>query len=271
MYFECFVLPVPKTQQDKIMIKSLELKYQFGEDSKEEYNPIDKLVDIYNNLVGPEKLFTVEEYRDRVNNQLTTARIKQSMEKAEIMVEFLNFINKPGRYDIARDMKLDGQLQEIATFKKKLKDDKEWKKVYPAIFQYMYTETKGDRSRGIRPLLKLYDNNEKEFEEVKNHLINLAYQEDDLNKSTDIFEKEEKLKSIENTKNEYKKIILSANSEINIKNAQKKQNDIIKSAISKMKEIDIFELKYLNEELKNDFKNDIHKLESIIEIIKKGI
>ena len=68
-YFECFVLPLPKNVRDEIIIKSLELAYQFGVDQKEDYNPIDRLVDIYHCLINP-KLFTPEEYRQKVNNQM---------------------------------------------------------------------------------------------------------------------------------------------------------------------------------------------------------
>ena len=126
----------------------LELAYQFGEDQREDYNPIDKLVDIYHCLINP-KLFTPEEYRDKVNNQMKLSDIKNAMIKAQIMVDYLEYIGKPNRYDLARELKLDGPITEIANLKKSIKEEDKWQSIAPVFYNKMETQTKGDRSRDI--------------------------------------------------------------------------------------------------------------------------
>jgi hypothetical protein len=138
------------------MIKSLELKYQFGEDDRVDYNAIDKLVDVYNLLVGPNRILSAKEYCDRVNNQIKLNDVKRMMIKAEVMYDYLDFIGMKERYDIARDYKLDGPIQEIANLKSSLSDF-EWNEVKPIMYKAMKDAT-GDRTREVRSIIKVYKN-----------------------------------------------------------------------------------------------------------------
>ena len=272
-YFECFVLPTPTTNQEKTMIKTLELKYQFGEDQREEYNPIDRLVHVYNCLVKKPVMFSPEEYRDRVNNQLKIADIKMAMTKAEIMEEYLEFINKPKRYDIARDEKLDGPIQEIATLKKKIKDKYEWNQASTVLYTFLKNKTSGDRTREIRELTKLYTNNKSKFDEIKEQAFALEMKKSEINeqqKITDyvsekqIFEVKEKEQKLTSNFNK-------AVAQTKLNQAKQKQFDIVKAANKKMNDIDIVEIQYLSQEIKTNMKKELNDLKKLIEKIEEKL
>lgn len=97
-------------------IKLLELQLQHAEEQRVDYNPIDNLVDVYRDVVE-NKLFTINEYTvaigkdPKVNKDLKD--VKLLVKKAILMAQFLEFINAPKQYYIARDFALDGPLQEM--------------------------------------------------------------------------------------------------------------------------------------------------------------
>ena len=95
---------------NKKEIKLLELSIQHGEEGKVDYNPIDRLVGLYNDVIK-NKLITPEEYQQTVNESKSS--INKKMEQANLMVEFLEFIGAPEKFYIARDLELDGPLGEI--------------------------------------------------------------------------------------------------------------------------------------------------------------
>ena len=52
-FFETIVLPNPTTENEKKAIKKLEIYLQHGQDEKVDYTPIQRLVDVYSNLLVP--------------------------------------------------------------------------------------------------------------------------------------------------------------------------------------------------------------------------
>lgn len=93
-------------------IKTLELQLQHAEEKPLDYNPIDNLVDVYRDIIE-NKLFELKEYSDTVNKPLKD--VKLLVKKAMLMEQFLQFINAPKQYYIARDFALDGPLQEVVS------------------------------------------------------------------------------------------------------------------------------------------------------------
>ena len=77
-YFEAVILEHDIAHNAK-QIKMLELLLQHGVDKPVDYNPIDRLVGIYNDIVE-NKLLTVHEYASSVNQ--TDADISREVEKA---------------------------------------------------------------------------------------------------------------------------------------------------------------------------------------------
>lgn len=91
-------------------IKILELVIQHGEESKVDYNPIDRLVGLYTDVVV-NRLLTVEEYARSINE--SESDVKRHIEIANLMVEFLSFINAPQQFYIARDLQIFYPLEEL--------------------------------------------------------------------------------------------------------------------------------------------------------------
>lgn len=148
-YFETII--VDGEVNDKA-IKILELDLQHGIDEKVDYNPIDKLVGVYNDVIK-RKVLTETEYAKHIN--VTKTQMKLMMEKVNLMVDFLDYIKANEKFYIARDMELDGPLQEIASIRKSYKTENEWDEVKYIIYSYMVAKPKGDMTRLIRDIGKV--------------------------------------------------------------------------------------------------------------------
>lgn len=128
-------------------IKMLELSIQHGEESKVEYNPVDRLVGIYHDVVQT-GLLTEDEYARSTNE--TIGEVRRRIEVAKLMVEFLEFINAPGQYYIARDMQINSILEELNKLIKKCHTEDEAEDLKICVFNNALMLTEGDRAKFIR-------------------------------------------------------------------------------------------------------------------------
>ncbi len=178
-YFEATILPIPSNEDDKKAIKLLELEIQIGGDEKVGYEPIDTLVDIYLGLVK-EKLYTDQEYARITGKKESAVRLIRT--KAELMADFLNYWNVPEQFHLANDLKLDGPLQELVSIKNKMENEEEWSKYKVIFYTFMFQRLKGDISREIRNLGKLYGTTE--FDKVLDDYTEVA--EEVFKRATDV-------------------------------------------------------------------------------------
>lgn len=146
-YFEAVILNTEKGISPKD-IKRLELNLQHGEERPVDYNPIDNLVDVYRDLVETET-FTIKEYALNTNSK--EKEVEKLKLKSIIMVEFLEFINAEGKYYIARDLNLDGPLQEVVTILNRTSEEQK-EDVKSALFTALLTSNIGDLTRHIREI-----------------------------------------------------------------------------------------------------------------------
>ena len=146
-YFEAVILD-PEITADEKEIKRLELELQHGQDEKVAYNPIEALIDVYKTIVE-EKLLTIKEYAD--NSNKTESAVKKDLGQAEIIVDFLDYINAPGKYYIAVDLQLDASIFEIYNIKQKLSDDV-WEKAKIVLYDNMLAKTVGDIKQMMRDI-----------------------------------------------------------------------------------------------------------------------
>lgn len=109
VYFKAILLDQSEGIDDKD-IKKLELQLQHGKEKPVEYNPIDNLVDIYQDIIE-NKLFTIEEYSHYVNKSV--GDVKKMVKRSVLMNQFLQFINAEKQYYIARDLEFDTIFQDI--------------------------------------------------------------------------------------------------------------------------------------------------------------
>ena len=136
-------------------IKMLELMLQHGTDEKVGYNPIDKLVGIYNDIIETE-LLTIQEYAKSVNQ--SESSIAMEVEKAKLMVEFLDFINAPRQFHIARNFNLAELLQELELMLKKINDDDKKEDLKNSVFAQLLIQPLGDTRQYIRKVRKIVNN-----------------------------------------------------------------------------------------------------------------
>lgn len=145
-YFETVILD-RNIESSAKQIKMLELSIQHGEESKVDYNPVDRLVGIYYDVVET-KLLSEEEYAKSTNEALSD--VKKRVELAQLMVEFLEFINAPGQFHIARDLQVYFPLEELQKLLKKCRTEDEREDLKISVFNNILMQPAGDMTRFVR-------------------------------------------------------------------------------------------------------------------------
>lgn len=274
-YFECVVLPSPKTENDRKELRTLELTIQFGVDEKVTYSAIDRLVSIYNDLLGPKKIYGTDEYERRFN--IKKSELNTLIEKAKIMIDYLNFIDKPMMFYIARDYKIDGPIQELVSLKKKLSEG-EWDRIKIAFYHWF--NKSGDTTRKVRDAVNIYKSDIQKFNDLLDGILEKEEErkleelkrkfngtnkpkENTLVKEEPIVEKNDDAQIEEEFSN--------INYNIKIQKARKKPLELINSACKKLKDIDLDIVECLNDEEINELKIALDDLEEIILGIRGSI
>ncbi|MCT4584798.1 MAG: hypothetical protein N4A54_07750 [Peptostreptococcaceae bacterium] len=147
-YFETVILD-KKLEDNEKEIKKLELNIQHGEESKIDYNPIDRLVGIHNDIVD-NSLLTITEYANSSN--IGENEIEKLVQLSNLLVEFLEHINAPKQFYIARDMDLYGPMVELYGVLKKIKDEDKIENMKIAAFTNFLMQPQGDMTRFIRKI-----------------------------------------------------------------------------------------------------------------------
>lgn len=179
-YFEGIILD---ENIDDRTIKRLELELQHGQDDKVDYNPIDRLVGIYNDIIK-NKMFTAKEYGDTIG--ISQTEVNKRVELAKLMVEFLEYINAPEQFYIARELDLDGPLNEIVLIQRRIKDEEKWLKAKSILFDNMLTKPIGDITRMIRDVGKIVDSDL--FDHYFDKHEELSYELNDILKKSEIID-----------------------------------------------------------------------------------
>lgn len=99
---------------------------QLGREEKKSYDPIDRIFDVYN-TVKIQKLLTVDEYKV-ASDAGNTKGINRDLRLADLIIKFLKIVSPGGdvnnKFYLARDLKLDGPIEEIEGTLSKLKRKK---------------------------------------------------------------------------------------------------------------------------------------------------
>ena len=138
-------------EADAKAIKEMELMLQIGKESPVDYDPIERLQDIYTTVLE-NKLLTKKEYAERCG--LSTSAMNKYIEKANILVKFLEFIGAPKDFYIARELKFDGPLTEIAGLVAN-KNEERQAELMDIAFTNFLAEPDGDMTRFIRKFKKI--------------------------------------------------------------------------------------------------------------------
>lgn len=152
-YIKAVILSESYTDKE---IKTLELNLQHAKEERVDYNPIDRLVDIYRDLLAPNAQFSSAEYAREVDEK--EVKVKDNMAVAQLMIDYLKYIKHPNMFYIARQQKLDGPLREINKILKSKKiDPSDYNDAKDILFGSLAT-VKGDATRKIRDMRPIIEN-----------------------------------------------------------------------------------------------------------------
>lgn len=103
------------SKADEKIIKELELDLQLGREERVSYDPIDRIFDVYN-TIEIEKIMTAEEYK-KASGAGNIRGINRDIRLANLIIKFIEIVS-PGdnpidKFYLARDLKLDGPIEEI--------------------------------------------------------------------------------------------------------------------------------------------------------------
>lgn len=121
--FNAVILPLDqKSKTDEKIIKELELDLQLGREERVSYDPIDRIFDVYN-TIKVEKIMNEDEYK-KASGAKNTRGINRDIRLAELIIKFIEIVSPGGnpidKFYLARDLKLDGPIEEIESTINKL-------------------------------------------------------------------------------------------------------------------------------------------------------
>lgn len=258
-YLEAVILDSEKYNDKDI--KRLELNLQHGVESRVDYNPIDRLVDIYRDLIENGGVFTPEEYRGET--QKTLKEVKKDMEISQLLIDYLDFINKPKKFYIARKQQVDGPLREIYNILKSDKIDQEYK---TDIKEYLFTNIMalgGDTTRRIRELKAVFEDRK-----LSKELLEEVEEDEILDDITDYFNELDVKSDTVELSSELVEKIKSTTEEFverkKYKNARNQPLELLNKAFKTLNEIDTEALVRLDEVSKKEFKDLLGKVGKLV-------
>ena len=270
-YFEAVILDNDINEKE---IKLMELELQHGVQGKVDYNPIEKLVGVYRDIIQ-KKLFTVKEYAKSIG--VEEKDVEKSVRLAELMGEFLEYINAPEQFYIARALEIDGPLNEVYSIKKRIGNDEDkWEKVKITLFDNMLMKTKNgesaDITRNIREFGKRVVSNETFFDEyfTKHDPISREINKK-INACEGIVNIEYIREEIRNDEILSKKIsdnMSDAIYEARKETAKKQPIEIISSINSDISKVDIIGVSRLSGDDKAEFNKELKNLKEKIKYIE---
>lgn len=245
-------------------IKRLELNLQHAVESKVDYNPIDRLVDIYRDLIEEGGTFSPEEYARET--QMTLNKVKEEIAIANLMVEYLDYVRQPLKFYIARDQKIDGPIREIYKILKSKNIDLDRIEDIKEFLFLNILSLGGDISRRIREIRSVIEDGK-----LSTELFNELDESQILDDANDYFEDEKTKELVSSTKVlNLDKGIKTAITQVTenyveskkLSNAQNQPVEMLKKAQNIIKEIDKDAVDRMNSELQATFISIVEKIQN---------
>ncbi|MHB9678415.1 hypothetical protein [Lactococcus lactis] len=245
-------------------IKRLELNLQHAVESKVDYNPIDRLVDIYRDLIEEGGTFSPEEYARET--QMTLNKVEEEIAIANLMVEYLDYVRQPLKFYIARDQKIDGPIREIYKILKSKNIDLDRIEDIKEFLFLNILSLGGDISRRIREIRSVIEDGK-----LSTELFNELDESQILDDANDYFEDEKTKELVSSTKVlNLDKGIKTAITQVTenyveskkLSNAQNQPVEMLKKAQNIIKEIDKDAVERMNSELQANFISIVEKIQS---------
>ncbi len=284
-YFEAVILDGLSIQdsRDLALIKQLELRIQFGLQKREDYDPIDKAVDAYK-TIKIEKSMSISDYAlysDSKKNDVV-----KLINEAELIVEFLRFINADEtNYFIAKDMKLDGPIQDMLPQYRSVIKKSEYKEeilsaLFSKIIQLRSSGGEDDFKQDFRSIIKkvIGKGQEREFIEKTEDdadIIGMALSQDSDGSSRKTANVDDLYKKINNNDDAIKSLSNVADKSTEILNKmenEKKRSEpkkLVSEAVAKLEAIDVDTLNYISDEEKKHIRNNLRIIQTSINYIEE--
>ena len=271
-YFDAVILNNEISEKE---IKLMELVLQHGQEGKVDYNPIEKLVGIYRDIIK-DKLFDVKEYAKSIDAK--DSDVEKSVQLATLMEDFLEYINAPEQFYIARELEIDGPLNEIYNIKRRIGSDEEkWEKVRIALYDNMLVKTNnqesGDITRIIRDFGKkvvendeIFDTYFEKHEEYSRELNNKLNSSDEII-NTEFIRKE--IRENEELKNKISNNLEDALYNAKKGEARKKPIELLKSINDDVSKIDPDAVSRLRGEDRTEFEEQLNILKEKISNVEE--
>ncbi|WP_022769085.1 ParB/RepB/Spo0J family partition protein [Butyrivibrio sp. NC2007] len=266
-YFETVILERDYDKSAK-QIKMLELQLQIGSEERVDYDPIDRLVGLYRDIIE-NGLLTEEEYA-RSTNQKTSV-VKKELEIAKLVVEFLDAIKAPKQYYLARELEIDGPIRELHAALSSISDEDKQQAVKYIAFTNLLMRPDGSMTpfirklKGISKSVYLDEFIDKEEDICETTLDNLP----DAGKVNS--EVIAKIRTDDKTKEDLKRIMTVVDNKVKVKETRDKPNQMVKSAIDSLKAIDVEIIKRLTDEQIEDMKANLEMLEEVLNEVKESV
>lgn len=258
-YFETIILEGGIANEKQI--KFLELTIQHGEDGKIDYNPIDKLVGLYRDVVLNE-LLTIEEYAQSTN--IKTKDAKKELRIALLMAEFLEFIGRPNQFYLAREWDINGPLREIDGALQKEKDEDRKEDIMLVMFTNLLIKPNQDMTRYLRTVKNLVADSEFGSDYLEDQLENTE-------KVLDLMNEDDNPDISYNTVRGNQELIYTfANStelfeeKIKISQVRNKPLTLLEDCEKRIKDIDIHIIYRLDEDEQYEIKEKIKVLQNLL-------
>ena len=154
-WFEAVILE-PSVGNDPTIVKKLELTIQHGEESKVSYDPIDRLVGVYNDVICEDTRILDEATYAQCAN-ISPRDMRGLISSAQCLVQFLDFIGAPRQFHLARQLSLGSLLSELPGLLKKCSSDEQRELAQNAVYANLVVEPQGDIVRFVRDVKKCLD------------------------------------------------------------------------------------------------------------------
>ncbi len=260
-YFEAVILDMEYLKLENIDIKKLELQIQHGEESKVTYNPIDRLVEIYE-YVELDKTFTIKEYS--TNCGMDSNKGENLLKRAIAMNEFLEFIDSKGKYFLARDLQLDGPINEIIKFKNKCSET-EWEEQNYILFSNILLLVDKDLTRGIRNVIDILNNSSinEDFRAEQEDICREVYQKITDLETVDTSSIRDNIRTSE-VQDKAEKVYKNYRDKFDIEKSKNKHKEIVDKLLNWVSFLKEDEIKLLDSGRYDEFLDSFKKLYDII-------
>lgn len=252
-------------------IKTLELNLQHARDSRIDYNPIERLVDIYRDLLLDGGQFTIDEYAHETDEPIQ--KIRDEVEVTKLLVQYLEFINQPLKFHIARLQKLDGPLREVFKILKSNKVDDDRRDDIQELLFANILSLDGDITRKIRDLKKITEDPiflDKMLEESEDYLDDLNDHFHDESVREDI-EKSNTINIPENIASGISKITEDTVEKKKLSTAKKQPIEYISKSLNALESIDIESVHRMNTSDTSEFKKYLNEITNKLEYIEESL